>query len=96
MTDKNTYAIIAVVGMVPPPTERCNVKPESLPKMLRKYADKIQSVSYEGKVDGIWVDLVRGWLSPQETHSVHEGTITECAKMMRWVTPCDCEDCRKP
>jgi hypothetical protein len=70
---------------------------ESLPKSLRKFADKIQDVSDErGGGDGYWVYLASGWLDPDgETHCIHEDTITECAKLMRWIVPCTEPGCCK-
>jgi len=66
-----------------------------LPKCLRKYADKIESVSDErGSDDGYWVYLAAGWRTPDgETHCVHEDNPTQCAREMKHITPCTVKGC---
>lgn len=61
-----------------------------LPKSLEKFRDKISDVEdYRASDDGYWVHLKCGWRTYDgETHSIHEETITECAKLMKWIVPC--------
>jgi hypothetical protein len=70
----------------------------TLPKSLEKFRDKIDDVSDERASDnGYWVYLKCGWREPDgETHCVHEDTIGECAKLMKWITPCIEPGCCSP
>lgn len=83
----------AAVAEVAPGIGGQVVSPDKLPRCLRPFADKIAEVSDErrgyGGDDGYWVYLVAGWRDPDgETHCIHEDTPAECAKLMKWITPC--------
>lgn len=74
-----------------------------LPKCLQKWAHLIAEVSDErrtgddGEGDGYWVYLVEGFRDPDgETHCIHEDTPSQCAKLMKWVTPCTKPNCCHP
>jgi hypothetical protein len=75
--------------------------PNDLPKCLRKFADKIESVSderqgYEGD-DGYWVYLVTGWRDDEgETHCIHEDNPMQCAKRMKHIQRCTVPGCCQP
>lgn len=79
------------------PTRGLEMDAERLPKTLRKYAHLIQSVEdYRKSEDTYWVHLVEGW-KHDETHSICESGVTECAKALRYVERCtDPECCRNP
>lgn len=68
-----------------------------LPKSLRRFADKVESVSDErGGGDGYWVYLACGWRDEDgETHCVHEDTPTACAARMKHLKPCLTPGCCK-
>jgi hypothetical protein len=67
-----------------------------LPKVLQKYADQIDGISDERSMgDGYWVELAPGWLSDMETHQVHEDNPRECARVMKWLDPCQCDECKQ-
>lgn len=68
----------------------------NLPKSLQRFASKITDVSDErGSGDGYWVYLKKGWINTlSETHCIHEDTITDCAKEMRFVEVCHGECCK--
>lgn len=74
------------------------MRAEDLPKCLRKFADRIESVSdersgYDGD-DGYWVYLASGWRDPDgETHCVHENSPSACAKLMKAIVPCTSPGC---
>ncbi len=67
----------------------------NLPAPLRKYADKIQSVSDERDTEeGYWVYLALGWRDPEgETHCIHEDTPGECARSMSHLQRCNAPGC---
>lgn len=68
-----------------------------LPKSFRKYADRVESVEdYRASGEGYWVHLACGWRTPDgETHSIHEETITECARDLRDAEVCTVPGCCK-
>ena len=56
---------------------------------------RVHSVSDErGSGDGYWVILNTGF-SADDCHALHEDSPSACLKAMRYVCPCDCEDCVK-
>lgn len=67
----------------------------TLPKCLRKHADKINDISDErNDDDGYWVYLKNGWFNEfSETHMIHEDTPSECAKQFSFVEACNRECC---
>jgi hypothetical protein len=68
----------------------------NLPASLRKYAKQIAEVSDERSGgDGYWVYLKPGLrYSMDGTHCIHEDTLGECAKAMKYVEPCDGDCCK--
>ena len=69
-----------------------------LPKCLRKYAAKIESVSDErGMGDGCWVYLADGLMdnSNHQCHIIHEDTFRECITYIRDAVPCNCPEHKK-
>lgn len=66
-----------------------------LPKCLRKFADKIESVSDErGSDDGFWVYLIERWRDDEgETHCIHEDNPKECATLMPHIQRCTDPNC---
>ena len=44
--------------------------------------------------DGYWVYLANGWMCDEgECHTIHEDTISECARRMKGVQPCTLPNC---
>ena len=70
----------------------------TLPKSLEKFRDKISDVDdMRSSGEGYWVYLKEGWRDPDgETHCIHEDTIRECAKLMKWIEPCTDPTCCRP
>ncbi len=62
----------------------------NLPKSLRKFADKIESVEdYRSSGEGYWVHLACGWRTyDYETHSIHEDALKDVLWNLRHVKPC--------
>lgn len=55
----------------------------------------VESVSDERGCDqGIWAYLKPGWRF-EDTHIVHEDTITQVLARLKEAEPCACMDCRK-
>jgi len=44
--------------------------------------------------DGFWCYLGSGFCVEPGLHCIHEDSPTQCAKILRSVTACDCVDCR--
>ena len=63
---------------------------DRLPKSLRKYADRIDSVEDLRDTDeGYWIHLIEGWRDYEgETHTINEPTLRESAKCLGWAQPC--------
>ena len=62
----------------------------------------VDSVSDERNSDsGIWVYLKNGYHTGEyegyydRLHQIHEDTWSECLRALRYVKPCDCEDCKQ-
>lgn len=52
-------------------------------KSLEKFADRIESISYEAE-DGIWIYLKDGWYNPYlETSMIHEYRIKDCVAQLK-------------
>lgn len=71
-----------------------------IPKSLRPFSALIEDVDDERKIqNGYWVYLVYGWKSGSDPlgveHQIHENTIGECARALKDVMRCDCEDCKR-
>lgn len=47
----------------------------------------------EGHVEDVWVDLAPGFISDEETHSIHEDTADRLLSALAGVRPCDCDGC---
>jgi hypothetical protein len=73
------------------------IKPDKLPATLRRYAHRITDFEDDRRnQNGYWVHLAAGWWSPlDETHIIHENTLTDCLRRLSWATPCKCADCKK-
>lgn len=67
-----------------------------LPKSLRRFEDKIESIEdLRSSDEGFWVHLKTGWINTMDsTHSVHEDTITDCVREMRFVEQCNGDCCQ--
>lgn len=46
-----------------------------------------------GHVEDVWVDLKPGFISDEETHSIHEETPARLIDALGGVRPCDCDGC---
>ena len=46
--------------------------------------------------DGFWIYLKPGWVDNTGTgaHMVHESSIEESFKFLKWVDKCDCNECK--
>lgn len=49
----------------------------------------------DGRRSSWWIDLRPGWVcgDDPDCHSIHEDTKREALARMRYVVPCDCDDC---
>lgn len=47
-----------------------------------------------GHVEDVWVDLAPGFISEDETHSIHEDTPARLIGALSGVRPCDCDGCK--
>jgi hypothetical protein len=61
---------------------------KTLDALLAKHPDKITSVSDEGRDDGYWLFLKKGWCCG-EVHSVHEWNMRDLRAAFRSVARCD-------
>jgi hypothetical protein len=69
-----------------------------LPKCLERYRSKIEEISDERGMDqGYWVYLIPGWQNSFDPscHIIHEDNPTQCSKVLRYIEPCDCNDCKE-
>ena len=69
---------------------------KTLLRLMQQYSDKIEEVSDEGREDGYWLYLRPGWKRGpcDEVHSVHEWNMRDLIRSMRWIVPCDCDECQ--
>lgn len=46
--------------------------------------------------DGFWIYLKPGWVDNTGTgaHMVHESSIEESLKFLKWVSKCECDECK--
>ena len=67
----------------------------NMPKSFARYADRIADIEdLRGQDEGIWVHLANGWRTMDgDTHSIHENTVTECVRELRWAKPCTVPGC---
>lgn len=73
---------------------------KTLQRLMARYPDKIEEVSDEGGGeygDGYWLYLKPGWIrEPNDpVHNVHEWNMRDLVRSMRYVVPCNCEECQR-
>jgi hypothetical protein len=71
--------------------------PKTLVEAWWKYRDRIDDVSYyRDNYDGVRIEMwtKTGWCFSPETHCEFEYSTKSAIDAMKWVEPCDCEDCK--
>jgi len=71
--------------------------PKTLVEAWWKYRDRIEDVSYHrDSYDGVRIEMwtKTGWCFSPETHCEFEYSTKSAIDAMKWVEPCDCEDCK--
>lgn len=70
----------------------------NIPKTLLNAAQKdgrIAELSNEGE-DGYWLIFATGFRNTESgAHGIHERTARECIDALKYIKPCNCEDCVK-
>lgn len=69
---------------------------KTIDSLSPKHLNKIDGVEdYRDSEDGFWIHLKSGWSTSNNTHSIHENTISECVSYLKVVKPCNCSECQK-